>query len=394
MKTLRWNLIALVVELFVLVLYPKTILAKGPYALSSNRISFAASGPRIYSDSVGALMSVRLDIVSPHKALDHMVLQSRGSGARANVYSALTVDVNKSGLGQRVNVPNAQRVTAVVGFPISKSACGENTLYESAWVAGERGRVGSPSNTLTFWKDCEAPRVQLQLKRMDGSVLGGLGHNKVYGGHVVLEVGASDDQGIKDIVVKNAGLTKVLASRQFRHGLERNSRFQVRIPIGAYSDQPVGLRVFVRDWINSGSHSVEGSTGYTIGAVQMTRVVPARVAPGQTIRIAGRFNTSAFNSHRFKLWMAPPGSGTPIDLALRRVSATTIDASIPRNLRAGTYTIFVKDAVSHNQFVERAQVHLEIMQGGVLHGAVPNSIKNPKLMQKLRIPPAGAPTGM
>jgi len=397
MNITRWNLMGLAMVICIITPYAKTALANSSYPLTSNRISFATAGPRIYSDSFGSLMSVRLDIVSPHKKIDHIVLQSRGSGAHSNVYAAATVDVNKSGRGdERINVPNAQRVSKVVRFPSFKAACGENTLYENAWVKGGGGRIGSPSNALTFWKDCEPPRVQLQLKRMDGSTLGGPGRNKVYGDYVVLEVGASDDQGIKDIVVKDSGLTRTLGSRQFSHGLKRSARFQVRIPVGAYSDQPVGIRVFVRDWIapNNRTHLTEGSTGYTIGTVQMNRVTPARIAPGQAIRISGRFNTNAFNSHRFKLWMAPPVSGAGIDLPLRRVSETAIDATIPRNLRAGRYTILVKDTVSNNSFVGHAQAHLEIMQGSVLHGAAPDSIKRPKVMQKIRTPRAGVPRGM
>jgi len=366
----------LVVAICIIPLYPKTILAKGSYPLSSNRISFATAGPRIYS----ALMPVRLDIVSPRKKIEFIILQSRGSGAHSNVYAAVAIYVNKSGPGERINVPNAQRVGQVIGFPVSRSACGKNTLYASAWVKGGRGRIGSPSNALTFWKDCEPPRLQLQLKRMDGSMINRQ-DNRVYGGSVLLEVNASDDQGIKDIVVKDLGLTRTLASRQFSQGLKRNARFQVRVPVGAYrgaayNAEAFGLRVFVRDWIDNRSHRVEGSTGYMIGSVQMNRVTPARVAPGQAIRITGRFNTNAFNSHRFKLWMVPPGSGTGIDLSLRRVSGTTLDASIPRNLRAGRYTVFVKDMVSHNMLVGHAQVHLEIMRGSVLHGAVPKAIKN------------------
>ncbi len=372
MKKICWNLLVptlMMIVVCALAFDVKETLANSSYTLSSNRISFNLSGPRIYG---GRVIPLRLEISSPRKEIRHIVIQSRGNGSQSNVYAALTIDVNRNGVGQRINVPDAKNLRKVVNFPISRAACGENTLYASAWVQGGMGRVGSPSNALKFWKDCEPPRVQIQLKRKDGTVLGGIGHNQVYGNSVLLEINARDDQGIRDIVVKDAGLNRILGSQQYRQGLKRNVKFQVRIPVvGAYDDQPVGIRVFVRDWVDTRSHRVEASAGYTQGTVEMTRVTPARVAPGQTIRIVGHFNTKAFSSHRFQLWLVPSSSGRGIDLPLKRVAETALDATVPRNLQSGRYKIFVRDMRTNNSYVNRAQMPLEITQTNILNGVTP-----------------------
>jgi len=369
MKMIRWNLIVfcfMAVTISMVTLYSGEVLAKGSYSLTSFNISFANPGPRIYDANLPTGIPVKISIISPRKQIDNIVLQSRGIGSRSNVYGGEFIRINgpaTSG-GVRINVSNAQRVEAVVAFHINQGMCGKNTLYASAWVKGGGRRVGSPSNALTFWVDCEQPQLQVQLKRMDGSVLGGVGHNNVSGRSLLLEVNARDDQGIKDIVVREQDARgRLLASRQVDHGLVKNLAVQFRIPVPAYDPnydpnvQGRSLYVHVNDWAdgrygrNGNVRGATTSVSYRIDPV-IARMdsVPRRVAAGQSVRITGQFNQAAFNAHRVVLSMVAAGSRNGFSPNWRLINGTTLEIRLANTLPIGRYTLSAEDSTTHSRF--------------------------------------------
>lgn len=369
MKEIRWNLIVfcfMAVTIFMMTLCSGEVLAKGSYSLTSFNISFVNPGPRIYDANLPAGIPVKMSIISPRKRIEHVVLQSRGIGSHSNVYGGETIRINRPATsgGVRINVSNSQRVDAVAIFHINQGMCGKNTLHGSAWVEGGGKRVGSPSNALTFWVDCELPQVQVQLKRMDGSVLGGVGQNNVSGRSLLLEVNARDDQGIKDIVVREQDARgRLLASRQVDHGLVKNLAVQFRIPIPAYDPnydpnvQGRSLYVHVNDWADGRygrNGNVRGATIYVSYRIDpvIARMdsVSSRVAAGQSVRIMGQFNQAAFNAHKVMLSMVAAGSRNGFSPNWRLINGTTLEIRLPNTLPVGRYTISAEDSTTHSRF--------------------------------------------